>query len=213
MSFAIQFYVQAILTQFQHSIFRRSAFFSEGPLVYFEQQENPFFCGPSSAVIALNAIRSEAETVWTQKSFFCKQATKIKSIAQVCGQSLSRGRMSLGLELAQLEQMIRLKGVQVELTYAEEARREEMKRHLKSSLLQKKAFVILNYYRPRIGQSGGGHFSPLAGYDAETDSFLILDVNPLIHAPIWVRADRLLDSLITSDRGVPRGYLLVRRPQ
>jgi hypothetical protein len=35
--------------------------------------------------------------------------------------------------------------------------------------------VIVNYLRNAIGQEWGGHISPLAAYDADTDRFLILD--------------------------------------
>jgi hypothetical protein len=34
--------------------------------------------------------------------------------------------------------------------------------------------VIVNYLRMALGQERGGHISPLAAYDAETDRFLAL---------------------------------------
>jgi hypothetical protein len=41
---------------------------------------------------------------------------------------------------------------------------------------KKDHYVIVNYLRNGIGQEWGGHISPLAAYDADTDRFLILDV-------------------------------------
>jgi hypothetical protein len=34
--------------------------------------------------------------------------------------------------------------------------------------------VIVNYSRVALGQEGASHISPLAAYDAESDSFLVL---------------------------------------
>jgi hypothetical protein len=44
--------------------------------------------------------------------------------------------------------------------------------------------VIVNYLRKAIGQEKGGHISPLAAYDAETDRFLILDVSRYKYPPV-----------------------------
>ena len=75
-------------------------------------------------------------------------------------------------------------------------------------------FVLVNYLRSAIGQEKGGHISPLAAYDAETDRFLVLDVSRYKYPPIWVDAAALHGAMNTPDAdngGRSRGYLTVGR--
>src|SRR5262245_27861780 len=60
-------------------------------------------------------------------------------------------------------------------------------------------FVLVNYLRKAIGQQAGGHISPLAAYDADTDRFLILDVGRYKYPPIWVEAATLFGAMKTED--------------
>ena len=73
-------------------------------------------------------------------------------------------------------------------------------------------YVIVNYLRNAIGQERGGHFSPLAAYDADTDRFLVLDVSRYKYPPIWVAADALYGAMNTPDSDNAdrtRGFVLV----
>jgi hypothetical protein len=75
-------------------------------------------------------------------------------------------------------------------------------------------FVLVNYLRSAIGQEKGGHISPLAAYDAETDRFLVLDVSRYKYPPVWVDAAALYGAMNTPDAdagGKSRGYLTVGR--
>ncbi|KAA1088411.1 hypothetical protein PGT21_006108 [Puccinia graminis f. sp. tritici] len=38
------------------------------------------------------------------------------------------------------------------------------------------AFLVVSFCRASLGQTGTGHFSPVAGYSAEEDRVLVLDV-------------------------------------
>ena len=73
-------------------------------------------------------------------------------------------------------------------------------------------YVIVNYLRRTIGQERGGHISPLAAYDAETDRFLVLDVSRYKYPPVWVKAEDLFAAMNTPDsdnENRTRGYVLV----
>jgi Phytochelatin synthase len=83
----------------------------------------------------------------------------------------------------------------------------------RSNLGEEGRAVIVNYLREGLGQQRGGHHSPLAAYDPETDQFLILDVARYKYPPVWVSASKLFDAMNTPDRGNQnrtRGYVLVR---
>ena len=60
-------------------------------------------------------------------------------------------------------------------------------------------YVIVNYLRRSIGQERGGHISPLAAYDADTDRFLVLDVSRYKYPPVWVQAADLYAAMNTPD--------------
>jgi hypothetical protein len=59
---------------------------------------------------------------------------------------------------------------------------------------------------------GGGHWSVLAAYDAQSDRVLILDVAKYKYQPAWVAIGTLRRALATLDTtsNKPRGLVLVR---
>lgn len=63
-------------------------------------------------------------------------------------------------------------------------------------------------------QQKGGHISPLAAYDRETDRFMILDVARYKYPPVWVKTEDLFAAMNTPDSdndNRSRGYVLVSR--
>ena len=91
-------------------------------------------------------------------------------------------------------------------TLSDEAIRTELTENLATA----GDYVIVNYFRPVLGQEGGGHISPLGAYDEASDSFLILDVNPNGHTWVWAPAAMLIHAMRTTDGTENRGYLLVK---
>lgn len=72
---------------------------------------------------------------------------------------------------------------------------------------------MVNYLRKSIGQEKGGHISPIAAYNEQTDRFLILDVSRYKYPPIWVKAEALWQAMATMDSvsGKTRGFVFVSR--
>ena len=60
-------------------------------------------------------------------------------------------------------------------------------------------YIAINYQRVAVGQTGGGHMSPVAAYDATTDSALVLDVARYRYPPSWVSLATLFASMATTD--------------
>jgi hypothetical protein len=205
----------------------------------FESQGNKAFCGPTSSVIVLNALRVNNEAIakpqdarlvldedrkqlpgdfdplfhrYTQNNFFDEASSKVKSRAKVFGQPEDEGgKKDAGIQLRQLQGMLAAKGLDVKLRIADDTLTDAtIKAELKDNLKTANDYVILNYFRPVLGQKGGGHISPLAAYDQASDSFLVMDVNPNGQAWVWVKADALIQSMRTPDTAENRGYLLVK---
>jgi hypothetical protein len=206
----------------------------------FESQTNRAYCGPTSAVIVLNALRGgeagvempEAPSLlpedvrpllppnvdllfhrYTQQAFFDAAAARVKTRQAVLGIPPSPGaKRDAGLQLRQLARILsdayRLDvGLRVADAKLPDATiRQELIRNLGTE----GDYVIVNYLRSAAGQSGGGHISPLGAYDAASDSFLVLDVNPNAHPWAWIPAPALIHAMRTFDTVENRGYLLVR---
>jgi len=75
--------------------------------------------------------------------------------------------------------------------------------------------LVVSFSRPALGQTGDGHFSPIAAYHEETDQVLVLDVARFKYAPYWVGVDDLFQSMQDPDSVTkkPRGWFLLSPPK
>ena len=86
---------------------------------------------------------------------------------------------------------------------------QDIRADLIENLKRRGDYVIVAYQRKAIGQQGGGHISPLGAYDAQSDSFLVLDVNPANADWVWMPAATLVKGMRTFDTVENRGYILI----
>lgn len=202
----------------------------------FEAQATIAFCGPTSAAIVLNASHPQnmeaprdrsrlqpADTQYlpkgreltlpryTQESVI---ATGKKTRAQVFGEpSTINGKVLRdgGYQLRQLDEMLQAHKVATRLVIVDAMTSEDdIRKDLVDNLSRAGDFVIVNYQREAVGQSGGGHISPLGAYDAATDSVLVLDVNPSHYPWIWMPIPTLVKGMRTKDMVENRGYILLQ---
>lgn len=205
----------------------------------FEGQQNMGYCGPTTAVIVLNALRGDNPQIakprdqtafpaeyrsrlppglepvparYTQRTFFDEKTERVKTREQFFGAPKKPGaKPSPGLELRQLHDILRAHGLSSEIRVVDDALTDDaIRKELMRNLASAGDFVVINYLRGALGQKGGGHISPLGAYDEASDSFLILDVNPNGHDWVWVPTALLGKSMRTRDVSENRGYLLVR---
>jgi hypothetical protein len=202
----------------------------------FEAQVTIAFCGPTSAAIVLNALDPQgmgaprdrsrlipADALYlptdleltvgrhTQESVI---AAGKKTRAQVFGEpAMINGKLFRdgGYQLRQLDELLLAHKIRTRLVIADGQTAEaEIRRDLIDNLNRAGDFVIVNYHRGAVGQTGGGHISPLGAYDAASDSVLILDVNPSRHPWVWMPLATLIQGMRTRDVVENRGYILVR---
>jgi hypothetical protein len=178
-------------------------------LSHYVTQQTPSLCGAASAVMILNSSSVAApHDPWryhyfTQDNFFSDEVESVVRRYQVD----RRGMLlqELGLAIASWGLPTRVVPA-CELTLP--AFRTLLRDALEGSL-----FVIADFSRETLAQLGGGHHSPVAAYDAETDQFLILDVARYKHIPFWVKTTRLWDAInTTDDEGHCRGVALICPP-
>ncbi len=201
----------------------------------FEAEYNAAFCGPASAAIVLNAIKGRSAGAphdhsrlrpedgryappgvdasiarYTQDNVFDKAD---KTRAQVFGEPLTiNGKQvhDFGVQIRQLDQLLRANGVATRLVIVDDAKPEsDIRADLVDSLKRRGDYVIVNYQRKAAGQEGPAHISPLGAYDAQSDSFLVLDVNPSRTDWVWMPAANLIRGMRTFDTVENRGYTVV----
>jgi hypothetical protein len=119
-----------------------------------------------------------------------------------------------GITLDQLAGMIGTYPVNVTLNHAAASSVEKFRTDARQALATPGHFVIVNYLRKAIGQERGGHISPLAAFDVETDRFLILDVARYKYPPVWVKTADLFAAMNTTDSdndNKTRGYIVIAK--
>lgn len=189
----------------------REAYF---PLVNsFVTQQNQAFCGVASTVMVLNAMELPAPAVpafdpyrtFTQDNVLTPETEKIIPLETIKKQ---------GITIDQLAGLVGTYPVIVKLNHAADSNIDKFRTEARAALATPGHFVIINYLRKAIGQEKGGHISPLAAYDAETDRFLILDVARYKYPPVWVKTADLFGAMNTTDSdndNKTRGYLIVAK--
>ncbi len=202
----------------------------------FEPQSNAAFCGPTSSAIVLNALRSGAKDLPRDHSRLSPDDVKNipptfdlavprytqenvigvgqKTRAQVLGEPMMfNGKLIRdgGYQLRQLDQMLRAHDLATRLEIVDDARPEaQVRADIVTNLQRPGTYVLINYRREAVGQRGGAHISPLGAYDADTDSVLVLDVNPTSAGWVWMPMATMVKGMRTFDTAENRGYIVVQ---
>ncbi len=168
---------------------------------YLRPQVRRAFCGPATGAAVINAaLRPQIKV--TQSSLFDAAASVIKSELAVS---------FAGLTLKELAEILRAQGLHVQIVYADQSDIAAFRQAAHSTLSESVTFLVVNYDRRGLGQSGAGHISPIGAFSRATDRLLVLDVATYKYPYTWVPVSELWNAMntIDSDSGRTRGYLLV----
>lgn len=152
------------------------------------------FCGPASIATVLRAygIRTADQT-----AVFPSGLAELKIFYS-------------GLSLANLAALAESVGLHNSLVYADALNVNTFRERLKSNLAREGDFILVNYDRRVLRQSGVGHISPVGAYDSANDTFLILDEAAYKYPFTWVPTQLLFDAIHTRDGDRYRGILLIQ---
>ena len=161
----------------------------------YESQALRSYCGVASSVTVLSALGREID----QDSFFTSQASEVRPRRKV---------MLGGMSLPELAGLLRAHGAAVTLQHASLSDVEQFRETVVRNLSKEGDFLLVNYQRQVLGQNKVGHISPVAAYDRETDTVLIMDTASYSYPPTWVPVEGLFEAMATLDRssGKSRGY-------
>ena len=179
---------------------------------HFVTQSKLSYCGVASMTMVMNSIDLSNSIVpqygnsyaFTQDNILNEETEKI----------LPAWRLSLlGMTLEQLGHLFETYPIKSHVFYAETVTSKEFRNLAKLALDETGSFVVVNYSRNVLDQKGFGHISPLAAYNAEIDSFLILDVARYRYPSVWVKAKTLYEAMNTNDfiSGKTRGFVIINK--
>lgn len=202
----------------------------------FEPQSNGAFCGPTTTAIVLNTVRGRSADLPRDRSRLRPEDFQfapagfdpsvprftqdnvigrgLKTRSQVLGEPVminGKQTRDFGYQLRQLDELLHAHELVTRLVIVDDKQAEgDIRRDLVQNLQRAGDYVVVNYRRVEVGQTGGGHISPLGAFDAESDSVLVLDVNPASAGWVWMPVASLIRGMRTFDTVENRGYILVQ---
>jgi hypothetical protein len=177
---------------------------------YFETQRNEAYCSVATSVMALNAlgVRRPESTLYPDFPYFSQQ----DFFRGVDPQVANAARVSKeGMTLDQLSAALSAFPVEVKKFHGADLTLARFRDLIRDTTAHSDRFVLLNFRRVEIGETGGGHWSPLAAYDPASDSALLLDVARYKYPAVWVPLTQLYAAAQSVDNvsGLSRGIVIV----
>lgn len=135
-------------------------------------QRTQTFCSIATSVTILNAIASDTAPIdpqydpypyWTQRNFFSSCTAAVVSPVTVS---------NIGSTIDQLGHMLACYNVDATVRKANTSSVEQFRKET-STAMKTGNHIAINFYRTEIGETGGGHFSPVLAYSADADMVLL----------------------------------------
>ena len=172
-------------------------------------QADPAWCGLGTLVTTLNALGVDPGRTW--KGPWRHFSEDLLLCCQAMEQAASEG-----FTLVQIGCVARCNGAELRGVVAEAGTLPAFREDLRACVVSNTGpFLVVNYLRSALGQTGTGHFSPIGAWHADTDQALILDVARFKYPPHWVPVERLHAAMTDVDpaSGHPRGWLVLHRSE
>jgi glutathione gamma-glutamylcysteinyltransferase len=177
------------------------------PLVaQLQTQGDPAWCGLGSLVTTLNALEIDPGRTWkgpwrhfSEELLICCKTVEVATVD--------------GLALPEVECLARCNGANVQRVHAGPDDLQRFRAELAASAAGDGSFVVVNYLRSTLGQTGAGHFSPIGAVHRQGDLALILDVARFKYPPHWAPIESLFAAMRDVDAATaePRGWLVLRK--
>eukprot|EP00929_Paragymnodinium_shiwhaense_P031759 TRINITY_DN17722_c0_g1_i3.p1 TRINITY_DN17722_c0_g1~~TRINITY_DN17722_c0_g1_i3.p1 ORF type:complete len:274 (+),score=31.96 TRINITY_DN17722_c0_g1_i3:48-824(+) len=192
------------------------------------ETELPGGCGPTTAVMVLNALASQGVVapVTNEYSVHFGNFSEIFHYweqhdinASQCAQKATTPWKG---SLEQVGSLISCGGPAVKVVRAAASTAAEFRQTLRDAFEAAPVqYVTVNFDRRSLEQAGFGHHSPIGAYDENTDKVLLLDVARYKYPPVWVGVKDMFAAMSSSipmpppfpsNFTTPRGYLVVSMP-
>lgn len=180
----------------------------------FVTQNEPTYCGLGSLTMVMNALRIDPRRRWRDETGpGWRWWSDEMFLEGTCTPTLAELKAD-GVGMDELATIATTSGadVSVHRPTDEGASIDSFREAVFSaSRMQAEAFLVSSFCRASLGQTGGGHFSPIGAYHEASDSVLVLDVARWKYPPFFVGLRQLWSASATIDSatGRSRGWLLL----
>ncbi len=173
----------------------------------FHTQADPAFCALGTLVVALNALGVDPGRLWRGPwRWYSEELLD-------CCLPLDAVRQR-GVTLEQFACLARCNGARADTNRPDDTTLDAFRTDLLTAATSPDGPVLaVAYSRKALGQTGDGHFSPIAGVHAGRDLALVLDVARFKYPPHWVPVPLLWEAMKPHDAatGRSRGWVMLRR--
>jgi glutathione gamma-glutamylcysteinyltransferase len=184
-------------------------------LCYSTTQTEPAYCGITTLVLVLNAFSVDPQQTW--KGPWRWYEEKMLN----CCMDLEQVKEN-GITLRDFQCLAHCQGLSVDLHYGDSVTLDDFRAAVQTACVEPHDndddteesaldILVVSYSRKVLGQTGSGHFSPVAAYDVKSDSVLILDTARFKYGAHWVPLPLLFEAMgpMDPDTGKSRGYCLL----
>lgn len=189
----------------------------------FITQSEPAYCSLSSLAMVMNALNFDPKKVWKGPWRWVSEEMLQCEAPLVCGHSLERVKKA-GMNFKEFTTLAKCHGVDMKPFRAHADHEKEGLSKFRSYIYSTStsvtaaSFVVVNFSRSFIGQTGNGHFSPVGGIHVEKDLLLVMDTARFKYPPFWVPVRDMWHAMGELDdeksgNGTPRGYFVISSPQ
>jgi hypothetical protein len=178
-------------------------------LRFYEAQTRKSYCGIAAAVIALNSLGIQtAKSQHLENSYFFTQESFFDGkVGEAIDPILINKR---GLTLSEMALIMDTQPLAATVYEAASLTDAEIRNKIVSALINPSQIVIALYHRKELNQEGKGHWSPVAAYDQNSDSFLVLDVARYRYPPAWINAKAFIAGMkALNSTGHSRGFVIL----
>ena len=160
----------------------------------FRTQDEPAYCGLSTLVMVLNGLSVDPGRVWKGPWRWYHEHMLD------CCIPLDIAKKK-GITLSDFYCLAKCNGLDVDIKRALPSTDiNDFRRAVKEVTQSESKVLVCSYSRNILGQTGGGHFSPIGGYHPTKDLVLIFDVARFKYPPHWVSVDLLWKAMQSLDK-------------
>lgn len=175
-----------------------------------DRQNSLGSCGLASIATLLNALNYPAKDV-VYGTFKYHTMNNIRNMEAIKQDVLDWAPEKNGLGLHQVRDVCIALGLNTTLKLCGEISHSEFIDDVINTTFDQKTYMLVNFYRPSVGQVGGGHITPVAAYHNSQNQVLLMEVVPHKFSSFWVHEATLFSAMKELDKRLnqSRGYLLV----
>jgi glutathione gamma-glutamylcysteinyltransferase len=173
---------------------------------HFTNQSDPAYCGITTLQIVLNSLAVDPNVRWRGGWRYYGDEDTILERCCISHERIQRA----GISLPQFARLAKCQGLDVTTKQPTTASWNEFRRDVKDMLSAEGAMLVVSFSRSSLGQTGEGHFSPIAAF--YEDYVLVLDVARFKYAPYWVSLSQLYEAMKPLDEATaqPRGWFILK---